>query len=115
MDKEQLGRLGVWAATCFSPVSEVVGLARDLERWGYGTLWIPDALARDQFVEIRCQSVDPEFAAECFELVLPRVAQGSDADRQGTVFRLVGTKQRSTVAKPGDADAEFAHFRFSPG
>ena len=52
MDKEQLGRLGVWAATCFSPISEVVGLAQDLERWGFGALWIPDALARDQFVEL---------------------------------------------------------------
>jgi len=52
MDKEQLGLLGVWAATCFSPIAEVGELAQDLERWGYGTLWIPDALARDQFVEL---------------------------------------------------------------
>ena len=70
---------------------------------------------RDQLVEIRCQSVDPEFAAEHFELVLPRVTQSGDSNRQAAVFRLVGTKQRSAVAKPGDADAELAHFRFSPG
>ena len=65
MDKEQLGRLGVWAATCFSPVSEVVRLARDLERWGYGTLWIPDALARDQFVEltaVACETTELKVA-----------------------------------------------------
>lgn len=65
MDKEQLGRLGVWAATCFSPISEVVRLAQDLERWGYGTLWIPDALARDQFVEltaVACETTDLKLA-----------------------------------------------------
>ena len=61
MRKDQLGRLGVWAATCFSPMPEVVGLAQDVERWGYGTLWIPDALARDQFVElagVACATAD---------------------------------------------------------
>ena len=36
---------------------------------------------RDQLVEIGCQSVDSEFAAERFELVLPRIAQSGDANR----------------------------------
>ena len=51
-DKSRVGRLGIWAATCFNPFADVVALAQDLERWGYGTLWIPDAFGRDQFVEL---------------------------------------------------------------
>ena len=51
-DKSQIGRLGIWAATVFSPFSEVVAFAQDIERWGYGALWIPDAFGRDQFVEL---------------------------------------------------------------
>lgn len=52
MKKEQLGRLGAWIQTFTHPISEVTNLAQDIESWGYGTLWAPDAATRDQFVDL---------------------------------------------------------------
>jgi len=43
------GKLGVWAFIDEMTAREVVEFARQLEAWGYGTLWIPEAVGRDPF------------------------------------------------------------------
>ncbi len=47
-----LGRVGIWTfALNLVPSTRAGELARRLEELGYGTLWIPDALARDPLVQ----------------------------------------------------------------
>jgi len=45
----QLGKLGVWSFIDDMTASEAVDFARQLERWGYSALWIPEAVGRDPF------------------------------------------------------------------
>jgi len=47
-----LGRLGVWTWVDGFSIDETVDFARSLEGWGYGALWIPEALGRDPFALI---------------------------------------------------------------
>jgi probable F420-dependent oxidoreductase len=44
-----LGRLGVWAHLDMLPAAEAAKFAQQLEAWGYGALWIPEAVGRDPF------------------------------------------------------------------
>jgi len=44
-----LGKLGVWAFIDGLPATEAVTFARQLETWGYSTLWLPEAVSRDPF------------------------------------------------------------------
>jgi probable F420-dependent oxidoreductase len=44
-----LKNLGVWAATDGLPAAEAAGFARRVEAWGYGALWIPEAVGREVF------------------------------------------------------------------
>jgi probable F420-dependent oxidoreductase len=46
------GRLGVWCLTDGLDRSEVRELAKNIEAWGYGTLWSPEAVGRDPFALI---------------------------------------------------------------
>jgi probable F420-dependent oxidoreductase len=43
------GRLGVWAWLDAFAAPEAAEFAHRLEEWGYGTLWIPEAVGRDPF------------------------------------------------------------------
>lgn len=43
----RLGRLGAWALVHELKAIDCVALAARLERWGYDTLWIPEAFGRD--------------------------------------------------------------------
>jgi probable F420-dependent oxidoreductase len=45
----QINKLGVWAATDHLSASAAAGFARRIEAWGYGALWIPEALGREMF------------------------------------------------------------------
>jgi len=45
----QINQLGVWAATDHLSASNAAGFARRIEAWGYGALWIPEALGREVF------------------------------------------------------------------
>ncbi len=45
----QLGKLGVWAFIDNMTAQEAVQFAQQLESWGYGALWIPEAVGRDPF------------------------------------------------------------------
>lgn len=45
-----LGKLGVWAMTDAMPSAEAAAFARRVEQWGYGALWIPEALGRDALI-----------------------------------------------------------------
>ena len=45
----QIGRLGVWTWLDAFTAPEAAAFAKRLEEWGYGTLWIPEAVGRDPF------------------------------------------------------------------
>ncbi|MFP6641016.1 MAG: LLM class flavin-dependent oxidoreductase, partial [Myxococcota bacterium] len=45
----ELGRLGVWAWLDGYTAPEAAALAKRIEDWGYGALWIPEAVGRDPF------------------------------------------------------------------
>lgn len=47
-----LGKLGVWTWVDMLPAPRAAALAKDLERWGYTALWLPEAVGRDPFVTI---------------------------------------------------------------
>lgn len=44
-----LGKLGVWAALDVLSASEAALLAQRVEAWGYGALWMPEAIGREVF------------------------------------------------------------------
>jgi probable F420-dependent oxidoreductase len=44
-----LGKLGVWSFIDNYPAAEAAAFARRLEDWGYGALWVPEAVGRDPF------------------------------------------------------------------
>jgi len=60
MDRDRLGRLGVWTFLDLLPPDEVVGFCRKLEAWGYGALWLPEAMGRDPFGQIGALAVHTE-------------------------------------------------------
>lgn len=43
----QLGKLGVWQFTEAMTAAEAAAFAGRVEGWGYGALWIPEAMGRD--------------------------------------------------------------------
>jgi probable F420-dependent oxidoreductase len=45
----QLTKLGVWAGTDSLSAADAAGFARRVEAWGYGALWIPEAVGREVF------------------------------------------------------------------
>jgi len=45
----QMNRLGVWAALDSLPAPKAAAFARQSEAWGYGALWIPEAVGREVF------------------------------------------------------------------
>ncbi len=47
-----LGKLGVWAFIDNMSAPEAARFAQQLEQWGYGALWIPEAVGRDPFAII---------------------------------------------------------------
>lgn len=44
-----IGRLGCWTFLDTMSASDAVDFAHALEEWGYGALWIPEAVGRDPF------------------------------------------------------------------
>jgi probable F420-dependent oxidoreductase len=52
LDKEhtmKLNSLGVWAGTDSLSAADTAAFARRVEAWGYGALWIPEAVGREVF------------------------------------------------------------------
>jgi probable F420-dependent oxidoreductase len=49
---ERLGRLGVWTHVEHLSAPEAARFAGQLEDWGYGALWLPEAVGRDPFALI---------------------------------------------------------------
>jgi probable F420-dependent oxidoreductase len=47
-----IGKLGVWAFLDELSGPEAAAFARRVEDWGYGTLWLPEAMGRDSFTFI---------------------------------------------------------------
>ena len=56
----KLGKLGVWAFIDNMSATEAVQFARQLERWGYSALWIPEAVGRDPFSIISFMAASTE-------------------------------------------------------
>jgi len=46
----KLSKLGVWAGMDAFTAAEAAAFARRVEAWGYGALWIPEAIGRNSFV-----------------------------------------------------------------
>lgn len=55
-----LGKLGVWAFIDNMTATEAVSFAQQLEKWGYGALWIPEAVGRDPFSIISFMAANTE-------------------------------------------------------
>jgi len=49
MERDRLGRLGVWTWLDALPAEEAKAFAQRIEAWGYPTLWIPEAIGREPF------------------------------------------------------------------
>lgn len=45
-----IGKLGVWCSVDHLPSPEAAAFAQRLEGWGYGALWIPEAVGRNAYV-----------------------------------------------------------------
>ena len=45
-----IGKLGVWAMTETHTAVDAAAFARRVEQWGYGALWIPEAVGRNALV-----------------------------------------------------------------
>ena len=45
----EIGKLGVWTWLDNLSAPEAAEFAGQLEEWGYGALWIPEAVGRDPF------------------------------------------------------------------
>ncbi len=48
----ELGKLGVWTWVDHLQAPEAAKFANQLEAWGYGALWLPEAVGRDPFALI---------------------------------------------------------------
>ncbi len=46
----KIGKLGVWAATEGMNAADAAAFARRVEGWGYGAMWIPEAMGRNVLV-----------------------------------------------------------------
>lgn len=47
----EIGRVGIWSAALDAlPASAAQACAAELEQLGYGTIWVPEAVSRDAFV-----------------------------------------------------------------
>ncbi len=49
MEIDRIGKLGVWQFVDHLPAEEAAEFANRIEDWGYGALWIPEAVGRDPF------------------------------------------------------------------
>jgi probable F420-dependent oxidoreductase len=47
-----IGKLGIWFAHNAMSLTESVAFARQVETYGYGALWIPEAIGREPFVHL---------------------------------------------------------------
>ncbi len=52
MEIAKLGKLGVWTWIDHLSAPEAADFANQLELWGYGALWLPEAVGRDPFAMI---------------------------------------------------------------
>jgi probable F420-dependent oxidoreductase len=50
--KAALGAIGVWTSVDTMPAAEAAAFVRQVEGWGYGALWLPEAVGRDPFALI---------------------------------------------------------------
>ena len=51
-DVSSLGKLGVWSWFDHLPMAQAAELVERIEGWGYGALWIPEAVGKEPFSQI---------------------------------------------------------------
>ena len=61
----EVGRLGVWTWLDGMSAREAAEFARRIEGWGYGALWIPEAVGRDPFSLIGYLAAETESLVFC--------------------------------------------------
>lgn len=59
------GRLGVWTWLDGLPAAEALAFTRRVADWGYGTLWLPEAVGRDPLVLIAWLAAQTERIGFC--------------------------------------------------
>jgi len=59
------GRLGVWTWLDGLPAAEALAFTRRVADWGYGTLWLPEAVGRDPLVLIAWLAAQTERLGFC--------------------------------------------------
>ena len=47
-----LGKLGIWFSQNAMPLADSVAFAQKVEAYGYGALWVPEAIGREPFVHL---------------------------------------------------------------
>ena len=84
MDKIGLGKLGVWTFLDGMSGAEAAAFARRVEEWGYGALWIPEAVGRDPFSFISFLAANTERLVLATEIanIYARDAMSLNAIRQ---------------------------------
>ena len=70
------GRLGVWSFIDGMTAVQAAAFARRLEGWGYGALWLPEAVGRDPFTTIAWLAANSE------RLVFATMSNGVRQPRQ---------------------------------
>ncbi len=48
-EQQALTKLGVWSGTDSLTSADAASFAKRVEAWGYGALWIPEAIGREVF------------------------------------------------------------------
>ncbi|MCR9103913.1 MAG: TIGR03620 family F420-dependent LLM class oxidoreductase [Gammaproteobacteria bacterium] len=88
--KNTIGTLGVWSFIDNMSATETVNFCRRLEQWGYGALWIPEAVGRDPFTTISYLAANTQSLVFCTGIanIYARDAMSMNAIRQ-TLSELV--------------------------
>ena len=60
MKKDNIKPFGVWANIQTETPKNRIKLAQQVERWGYGALWVPDPLTYDPFVNLAVLAVETD-------------------------------------------------------
>src|SRR5262245_7348103 len=85
MQVGKLGKLGIWTWLDHLPATEAAEFAQQVEEWGYGALWLPEAVGRDPF------SILGYLAAKTSKLVLATGIANIYARDPGSMRAIQGT------------------------
>jgi len=79
----KLSKLGVWASMDAFTAREAAAFAQRVEGWGYGALWIPEAMGRNSLVHAAWLLTNPSKLV-ALQHLLPPQSQRATWDRATT-------------------------------